>query len=98
MKGNNTEKGSLIKKIQLFMSSTLNKASALYMDSNRELALFRCTGLKEYSSERVVLSAVDGTLEIMGEELDLKTFSTSEITVSGKIYTLNFRGNEGDGR
>ena len=68
------------------------------MDSNRELALFRCTGLKEYSSERVVLSAVDCTLEIMGEELELKTFSTSEITVSGKIYTLNFRGNEGDGR
>lgn len=98
MKGNNTEKGSLIKKIQLFMSSPSNKASALYMDSYRELAFFRCTGLREYSSEKVVLSAVDCTLEIIGEQLDLKTFSTSEITVSGKIYTLNFRGNEGDGR
>lgn len=65
--------------------------SSVYINSNRELAFFRCTGLREYNENRVVLKGADCELEIIGEALELKTFATSEISVSGVIKTLNYK-------
>lgn len=68
--------------------------SSLFMESDRELTLFRCIGLSEYSEEHVVLCTAEHTLSICGSMLKLKSFSTSEITVYGRIASLEFSKNE----
>lgn len=68
-----------------------NGAPSLYLNSNRELTLFRCTGLKEYSAEKVMLDTSLNPIEIRGTGLSLKSFSTSEITVLGEIQSVGFK-------
>ena len=66
------------------------KKSAIYMESNTELSVFRCKGLLEYSDECVNLRLTDGNVHIYGRNLGLKTFSNTEITVDGKIEKIEF--------
>ncbi len=63
--------------------------SSMLISSDSELVFYRCTGLKEYNRERIVLDGSDVRAVITGNELELKSFSTSEITVSGRIISVS---------
>ncbi|MBQ7822521.1 MAG: YabP/YqfC family sporulation protein [Clostridia bacterium] len=68
---------------------------SMFISSNSELSFYRCTGLKEYSKERVVLDTDEFVTEIIGNDLELMTFSTSEITVNGRIKSVSFTEHNG---
>lgn len=88
MKSIGSNKTEFLKKLL----STKERAgpSSMYISSNVELTLFRCKGIVEYTSETVILKAEESQIKISGEKLELKSFSTSEICVMGKIYSIEF--------
>ncbi len=88
MKANNTQGLGILKR--LLSGKESSGSYSVFINSNRELALFKCTGLVEYTQEKVILCAIDTVITVSGKGLELKTFSTSEICVTGIINKLEF--------
>lgn len=86
MKKENKEKPFMIKK--LFDALREPGEPFLSITAGDELALFGCTGLVTYKSDIVVLKTARGNLTVYGTALKLKSFSTSEICVCGKIKSV----------
>ncbi len=93
MKINNADKNGLLKKITV--SKDIIEGSSMYIISNNELALFKCRGLVEYIKEKVVLRVDEGIVTVSGSDLELETFSTSEICIKGEIEKIEFSKKEG---
>lgn len=75
---------------KVFNNDILSRESIIYMRSGRELSVFKCIGISEYSEELAVLDVIDGKISICGNSLMLKTFSTGDITIEGEIDTIRF--------
>lgn len=61
---------------------TLIGDAQLYLENHR--------GIIEYTSEKIRVSVVGGSLEIIGEEMILKNIKPDEIAVRGTISQLLF--------
>lgn len=62
-----------------------------------ELELDGCSSLEEYSDSRIVLLLCDGCLTVIGEGLELSSFSNGAMRVNGQIRSISFEQGKGKG-
>ena len=84
------------RKIRLFRyTDALEKSrklsgSKIEMMSNRELCLDGCRQICEYNDIYVKIKIQEGYITICGASLDIPVFDGPQITISGKIETIEF--------
>ncbi len=64
--------------------------SKLIITGNREIYIENYKGIAEYTTETVRLGTGTGFIRLDGENLMIKTISTDEITLTGKIKSVEF--------
>ena len=64
--------------------------SHLELSGQRELEIYGCIGLDEYSDTGIVLTLCDGFVSIKGVGLELLSFSGGNMTVRGSIVRISF--------
>ncbi|MZP28801.1 sporulation protein YqfC [Heliobacterium undosum] len=60
------------------------------MIGNVQLVLENHRGIVEYADERIRIGITGGQLEIIGEQLVLRTILPEELVVEGRIRQLNY--------
>lgn len=70
--------------------SKSNTKSHIELFSNREIIIEGCVGVSEYKNDYIKLKLTKGSIIICGEEFCIKSFENKNITVSGKISSLEF--------
>lgn len=60
-----------------------------------EVSVSGCTGILEYSEDRIVLALADGALEVLGKYLLLCDFRDGELSVRGEIASAAFVNRDG---
>lgn len=75
---------------------TLGRTSFLEAVGNREVTVGGCLYLKTYRDDLVVLELCDGVISVSGRELELKSFSNGDISVSGIISRICYGEEPGD--
>ena len=84
------------KKIRLFKCADLLEntkklsGSRIEILSNRELSLDGCKQIIEYNDVYVRIKISEGYITICGKSLYIPVFEGPQITVSGKIETIEF--------
>lgn len=62
----------------------------IVLQGNLEISIENHNGLMEFSSERIVVGAGRGQLEISGEGLSIKSILIYEMVVEGRITAVRF--------
>ena len=76
---------------------TFGRISFIEAVSNRELCVSGCEGLMSYTAERVELALCDGQLTVLGNALELHSYTGGRVSVSGVITGIRYGKAEGDG-
>ena len=63
----------------------------------REIEAEGCAGILEYTGERVVLDAAGHRFTVTGSCLTLENFTERTLTVRGRIASVSFGGEDGEG-
>jgi len=69
---------------------TFGKISFVEATGNRELGISGCEALLNYGSDRIVLRLCDGIITVLGEGLELRSFSGGRVTVNGIITGISY--------
>ena len=64
--------------------------SKLIITGNREIYIENYKGIAEYTTETVRLGTGTGIIQLKGESLVIKSIGTDEITLAGKIKSVEF--------
>jgi sporulation protein YqfC len=87
------KKGRGLEPIKNFLKADiLSREATLNVRGTREMSVYACVGLSEYTKERDGIKTVDGMVFIIGEELELKSFSTGEVKITGEIRDIHLSG------
>ena len=74
---------------------TFGKISFIEATGNRELGISGCESLLAYTGERIVLELCDGVITVLGDGLELRSFSGGRVAVSGTISGISYGNNIG---
>lgn len=69
---------------------TFGKISFIEAAGNRELGISGCESLLIYTEERIVLELCDGVITVLGEGLELRSFSGGRVSVNGTISGISY--------
>jgi len=64
--------------------------SYIELISNREITLEGCQGVAEYKADYIKLRLLKGNLIICGEGFSIASFENKNITIKGKISSIEF--------
>lgn len=59
---------------------------------NKRITIEGCYGIQEYVSEYIKINLPKGTLTVFGNDLQLSMMCEKEITLDGKISSIEFEG------
>ena len=62
----------------------------VHIIGTREISVDGCRGILVYETAEVVLRLKDRAMTVTGEDLTLKTFFASHVTVRGRISSISF--------
>lgn len=84
------KKGRGFKPIKdFFKADVLSREATVNVRGTREMSVYACVGIREYTRERVGIKTFDGVVYVIGKELELKSFSTGEVKICGEILELH---------
>ena len=69
---------------------TFGRISFIEASGNRELGISGCERLLAYTDERIVLELCDGVITVLGDGLELRSFSGGKVTVNGVISGISY--------
>ncbi|MGF7046098.1 sporulation protein YqfC [Paenibacillus sp. DS2015] len=67
----------------------------LTMVGNKELLIENHRGVLHFSSEKLTLSLTQGSLEVEGSELMIRSILSQEVMIEGTIVNIKYIGTEG---
>jgi len=76
---------------------TFGRISFIEAVGNRQLDISGCESLLAYTDERIVLELCDGVITVIGNGLELRSFSGGRVAVNGSISGINYGSPDGDG-
>ncbi|MEG0770935.1 MAG: YabP/YqfC family sporulation protein [Clostridia bacterium] len=85
MKENNLEK---IAKVLDLPSELFTKGAKIEINGNTEMILDGCKGILNYDDTNLKISTGNGTIDIIGSELYVKSFLDQNMLISGYIKAL----------
>lgn len=68
----------------------------LTMVGNKELLIENHCGVRHFSPEKLIFSLTQGSLEVEGSELVIRSILPQEVTVEGTISNIKYIGTEGN--
>ena len=77
-------------KISEFEKNVLGRYSLITMVGSSELLIEGMRGILDYSPETLRVNTVSGMLLIMGTELEISSLTAEELSLKGKIRSLEF--------
>lgn len=78
---------TITEKLDLPADAALNMPK-ITITGNGEVFVENYRGIAEYTEQRVRLGTVSGIITITGENIGIKSIGTEEITLSGRIKTV----------
>ncbi len=66
----------------------------LEMNSEREIYLYECEGILEYSDDSILLDFCEFAVRISGVELTMISYSNGEMYIEGDILRIEFESGE----
>lgn len=64
----------------------------LSLTGNKQLHIENHRGVLDFSPTRLLLAINEGTLEVQGEDLIIKSIMTEDVLVEGTIMDIKYRG------
>ena len=77
-------------KIKEFEKNILGRYSLITIVGSSELLVEGMRGILDYSAESLRVNTISGILLIMGADLEITTLTSEEISVKGKISSIEF--------
>ena len=77
-------------KIKEFEKNILGRYSLITIVGSSELLVEGMRGILDYSAESLRVNTISGILLIMGTELEIASLTSEEISVKGKINSIEF--------
>lgn len=71
-------------------SKQIIKGARMEIVSNCEICVEGCEGVEEYTDAYIKLKLCKGSVMVLGSALDITFFEDKQITIKGKISSLEF--------
>ncbi len=68
----------------------------LEMNSEREIYLYECAGILEYSDDSILLDFGDFAVRVSGVDLTMISYSNGEMYIEGDILRIEFESGDTD--
>ncbi len=68
----------------------------LEMNSQRELYLFECIGILEYSDDNILIDLGEFSVRISGVDLTMISYSNGEMYIEGEILRIEFESGDSE--
>lgn len=66
----------------------------LEMNSKREIYLFECAGILEYSDDNILLDFGNFSVRVSGVDLSMISYSNGEMYIEGEILRIEFESGD----
>ncbi len=77
-------------KVSEFEKNVLGRYSLITVVGKSELMVEGLRGILDYSGEALRVNTVSGVVLVMGAELEIASLTAEELTLKGKISSLEF--------
>lgn len=81
-----------IRKISKLMETGQIGSTRIEIIDNKRIVIEGCYGIQEYAAEYIKINLPKGTLTVFGSELQLSLMKEKDITIDGKISSIEFEG------
>ena len=88
--------GEVVAEICEVPAETVCRIPVFVLRGRHELEITGCTGVLEYSHEKIVLSAGKEKLTVIGRQLELCDLYESVLYICGSIRSLEYGSEEGE--
>lgn len=81
-----------ISKISKILETGQIGSTRIEMIDNKRMVIEGCYGINEYAAEYIKINLPKGTLTVFGIDLQLSLMREKNITLEGKISSIEFEG------
>ena len=71
-------------------ADAVSKSPVFVLRGKHELEISGCTGIKEYTGERIVLKMKNDTFTVIGDNLELTDFLENVLYIRGNIISMGY--------